>query len=209
LQGVIVAECLIAILVQVACVFGASAFAKVRSAGAYLEFRTGLSRTSLVAPSGLRLVAATLAAAEVTAASVLAAAALLVMTTAQPTARTVSLVGLTVALALTCVLTAGVAVVVRRGVIARCACFGASSASPLGVAHLIRNTVLLAAEVLGLAIARISASSHITPAGTALAVLVGLVAALPLLRWEDLVALFAAMPSTASASPRVDSAPRS
>jgi hypothetical protein len=202
-----VAECLIAILVQAACVFGASAFAKVRSRDAYRQFLAGLSPTSLIAPSRLPLVAAVLAAAELAVASGLAVAALLVMMSS-PAARTTSLTSLLAGAALISVLTIGVAVVVRRGVSARCACFGASSGHPIGVAHLIRNTLLLAAGIAGLAISWISGNWQVTAAGAGIAVLVGMVAALPIVRWEDLADLFRTAPRTASTRPRLD-VPRS
>jgi hypothetical protein len=95
-----------------------------------LRFLAGLGHTSLVAPSRLRLVAAVLAAAEVAVASALAAAALLVMMSS-PAARTANLAGLLAAAALISVLTIGVAVIVRHGVSARCARFGASSGRPI------------------------------------------------------------------------------
>ena len=79
------------------------------------------------------------------------------------------------------VLTAGVAVVVRRGLAVRCACFGAT-ASPLGVTHLVRNAVLLAcagAEAL-------STASGANFAAGLVAAITGAVLAVLIVRLDDL-----------------------
>jgi hypothetical protein len=91
------------------------------------------------------------------------------------------------------VFTAGVALAVRRGTGARCACFGAAE-QPLGARHLVRNGLLLAAvgvAALGIAVA---SAQPLGPAGTAMAVSAGAVGALLLIRLDDLVDLFMPVP---------------
>ena len=73
---------------------------------------------------------------------------------------------------LTATLTAGVAVVIRRGTRARCACFGAGSTRPLGGAHLFRNLALLAVLAFGLASNPLG-HGHPGPAGTLAAAAAG------------------------------------
>ncbi|MFI9592703.1 MauE/DoxX family redox-associated membrane protein [Nonomuraea sp. NPDC052265] len=83
-------------------------------------------------------------------------------------------------------LTAAVVMVVRRGVATPCRCFGGSS-TPLGPQHVVRNVLLLAVALLGLA----STVTH-QPADLVLGALVGVfgaVAGLLMARWDDLVLL--------------------
>ena len=100
-------------------------------------------------------------------------------------------VALAGAAALMAVLTAGVAVAVRRGVTAPCACFGSSGRAPLGGVHLARNAYLLVVLVTGVA----SAGLQRWQPGLAAAVLAasaGGVPALLLTRLDDVAALFRA-----------------
>ncbi|MGW4404820.1 MauE/DoxX family redox-associated membrane protein [Nonomuraea sp. NPDC004702] len=83
-------------------------------------------------------------------------------------------------------LTVAVVLVVRRGAAVSCRCFGAST-TPMGVQHVVRNLVLLAVALLGLA-----GASTPQPADLALAAVVGVfgaVAGLLMSRWDDLTAL--------------------
>jgi hypothetical protein len=93
------------------------------------------------------------------------------------------------AAALTAVLTAGVAVAVRRHVAAPCACFGSSGRAPLSGVHLTRNVCLLAVLVAGAAGAGLERWPP-SPAPAALAAAAGGVSALLLTRLDDLTALF-------------------
>jgi hypothetical protein len=93
------------------------------------------------------------------------------------------------AAALTAVLTAGVAVAVRRGVAAPCACFGSRGRASLSGVHLTRNACLLAVLMAGAAGAGIELSPP-GPAAAALAAVAGGVSALLLTRLDDLAALF-------------------
>lgn len=182
----------VAILILAACVFAASAAAKLRSRAAYRSFRAGLRETALMSERLLPTAVTALPGAEAVTAVGLATAAVLVATAgtgANPAAEA----ALTVACLLTAALTAGVALVIHRGTQARCACFGAGSTRPLGGAHLFRNLALLAVLAGGLASNPLS-HRHPGPVGTLIAVTVGAVAALPFIRWEDLAELFRADP---------------
>lgn len=78
-----------------------------------------------------------------------------------------------------------IAVVLRRGAVVSCPCFGVTR-SPLGPRHLVRNAVLLLAAVVALAGPGSGPlSSEVVPAIGA-----GLVAATVIIRLDDLVALF-------------------
>jgi hypothetical protein len=204
------------VLVMAAAVFGASAGAKLRGPGAFRRFRAAIAGTGLVPRAALPWVTAALAATEAATAAGLLAAAVLVDTPASAglvdTPVSAGLVdasasagvraaqaALAVAAVLTAVLIAGVAVVMRRGVATRCACFGAASGQPLGTTHLVRNIVLLALLLAGLAGSPFASNAAPTGAGAAavtalLTAVVGGTVALVLIRWEDLAALVLPMP---------------
>jgi hypothetical protein len=177
----------IAVLTIAATVYGASAGAKLRGRHAYRSFRAGLAETALVPARRLPVTSAALVGAEAVVAG-LAIAAL--ATTTLPTGAAVVADGaLGGAAMLTSALGAGVAIVIRRGTRARCACFGSSSARPLGGAHLIRNAGLLVVLLAGLVSSELG---HGRPglAMAAVAVAVGGVAGLLLTRFDDLIELF-------------------
>jgi hypothetical protein len=185
------AELVIAALMIAVVTYGMSATAKLRNGQAYRAFRAGLAATALVSRPLTGLVAAVLSAAEVAVAALCVAA--LVMTflsrpgaPADPALTGTALAG---AAALTTVLTAGVAVAVRRGVAAPCACFGSGSRSPLSGVHLARNAFLLAVLVAGAASLGLEPATP-SPAAAALAAAAGGVSALLLTRLDDLTALF-------------------
>ena len=182
-------EVVIAVLSAAGCVYLASSTAKLRGRSAYRSFRAGLTETGLVSRRSLPAAAAALAGGEaLVTVGVLAAAALTAVSA--PGAAAVTACALGLAIALTSVLAAGVAVIVRRGTRARCACFGSASERPLGRPHLARNLGLLALLAAALACA---AHSHGQPpaAGATVAVIGGAVAGILLIRVDDLVALFA------------------
>jgi hypothetical protein len=182
---------LVGILSLVACVFIASAASKLRSRRAFAAFRTGLGETALVPSRRLGITAALLAGAEAVMAALLVAASIL-QGTGNPRAIALTEVALAGAAALVAVLASGVAAVMRRGTAARCACFGASAALPLGRVHLARNLTLLAVIAAGLALGPLVQPA--AAADSAIAGIAGLVLALLIIRWEDLAVLFAPMP---------------
>ncbi len=181
-------ELALAMLALGAWVFTISAAAKVRGRRAYRAFAAGLRESGLVPGRALPATAAALAGGEAAIGAGLAGAVAAELATgrgAVPWAEA----ALALAAALTAVLAAGVAVVVRRGTQASCACFGARPGRPLGRAHLARNLVLLAALGTGLVTSPLAGGSG-PPAAAALGVAAGSVAALVIIRWEDLADLF-------------------
>jgi hypothetical protein len=185
----------------VGCVFAASAVTKLTGRQAYRAFREGLGETGLV-PAHLRpAVTALLPAAEAALAVGLLVAAGLTAVAAPGAARLAEPV-LAAAAGLTAALAVGVAVVVRRGTRARCACFGARSARPLGRVHLARNLCLLAVICAGLATNPLTPAAHpVTGPVAGLAALAGAVAAVLFVRWDELAGLFLPI-AGASAPPR-------
>ncbi len=180
--------------VLAALVFGFSAGSKLGSAAAYRRFRAALASTGLLPgrPRPLRSVlTAGLAAAESVVALSLAFAAILAVIGSGPWV-VVSLLALILACALAGLLIAGVAVLVRRGVLARCACFGGTASEPIGVVHLARNLTLLAVLLAGLLAVGLAGAGRGGPepaAGVVMAVVAGGCGALLIARWEDLAVL--------------------
>jgi hypothetical protein len=86
-----------------------------------------------------------------------------------------------------------IAVTSRSGVSVSCRCFGASS-SPVGGRHLLRNSLLLVATISGLVASVAGRQGPATPAGVAIAAGTAVVAAVLLIRFDDLFELF--RPST-------------
>jgi hypothetical protein len=188
----------VAVLSLTACVFGASAASKLSGAKAYRLFRDSLLATKLLPRHRLSAVAAVLAGAEVLAAAGLAAAAVLVAASV-PGAISLAESALAVTALLIALLAAGVAVVIRRGTQAPCACFGPSRGRPLGRAHLVRNLSLLALICAGLAGVPL-AHGRPTVAGAVLGAIAGAIAALLFIRWDDLAELFTpSMPAAQTA----------
>jgi hypothetical protein len=175
-------------------VFAASSASKLRSRSAYQAFRVGLRETRLVPERRLAATTAALAGAEAVVAVVLVAAAVIVSVGAAG-ATALGLIALSAAASLTAVLAVGVATVVRRGISARCACFGAG-ARQLSRLHLVRNLCLLAVQAAGLALAPLARRP--APATATIAAVAGLVFALVFIRWEDIASLFAPLPSAAA-----------
>jgi hypothetical protein len=175
------------------CVFVVSSIGKVSGRRAYHSFRDQLAETGLIPKSMLRATAASLAGTEAAvAAALLSADALIVAAT--PGAAWLAESALIVTAALTATLALGVAAVIRRGTTVRCACFGAQSARPLGPVHLARNLSLLAVICAGLVAAPL-ASGRPWPPAAALAALAGAITALLFVRWDDIAALFAPLPT--------------
>ena len=114
-----------------------------------------------------------------------------------PAGPVVRLGGPVVAAALLGVLTGGIALAVRRGTSAPCACFGAST-RPLGGRHLVRNAILL----LVAAGALVTPAGPAVPAGALLGAAAGALAAVLLIRLDDLVELLAPARPLSPATPR-------
>lgn len=184
----------VGVCAMAACVFGGSAAGKIRSRAAYRAYRAGLGANQLVPGYLLGTVAAVLAACEALTAAWLAGCTVLL---AAFDGRAFALLGesaLAAATFLTATLTAGVTVAIRRGRAAPCPCFGVKSPRPLGPAHLLRNLVLLAAVVSGLALEPV-ASRHPTLGGLAVALCTAGVTAMLIIRWEDLAEVFTPTPT--------------
>jgi hypothetical protein len=190
-----------AVLSLAACVLAASTAAKLKSRKAYRLFRHGLGETRLLPARLLSAAAAGLASAEAVIAATLIAAAVLTAA-AGPSAIPVAELALAATAFLTSVLAVGIAVVIRHGTPAPCACFGANSGRPLGRTHLVRNLSLLALTCAGL-VGDLLAPGHPAVVGAVLAAGAGAVAALLFIHWDDLTELFAPIPPSLGATPAV------
>jgi hypothetical protein len=185
------------VLVMTAAVFGASAGTKLRGPSAFRRFRAAIAATGLVPRFALPWVTAALAVTEAGAAAGLVVAAALVDSPASTVPASAGVLVAQAALAVAAVLTAmlitGVAVVIHRGVAARCACFGAASGQPLAGTHLVRNVVLMVLLLAGLAGSLFARHAPATPGVLAvtavLTAVVGGTIGLVLIRWEDLAVL--------------------
>jgi methylamine utilization protein MauE len=186
------AELVFGVLITAACVYGASAAAKLRGRRAYLAFRNGLGEASLIPQRLLPVSAGILAGCEAASSASLVTGAALTAA-GLPGAAMLSALALGGSVLLTAALAAGVAVVIRRGIPARCACFGAASAGTLGASHLARNMSLLALLAAGLA-ADQAVHGRAGPAGIGVAAVGGIATALLLIRFDDLVTVFTPVP---------------
>lgn len=97
-----------------------------------------------------------------------------------------TLYGLALACALLVTFTVAIALALNRGQRAPCRCFG-TSAAPLGARHLVRNSLLIIATALG---GLLPAGSPAL-AGVAVAAAAGLVCAILIASFDDIVDLFA------------------
>ncbi|MEV1329257.1 MauE/DoxX family redox-associated membrane protein [Micromonospora costi] len=162
-----------------ALVFLASAVGKLRGRPAVRAFVDSLRAMDLL-PAGLVVpVAAVVVTAE--------AAVPLLLVPLPGAALTTA--GFAVAVALLAAFTVAVAAVLRRGTPASCRCFGEAAAAPFGRRHLVRNIALTVLAGTG------AYASLADPAATArtavLSVPLGVVAALVVVRLDDIAALFA------------------
>ncbi|MFF5227950.1 MauE/DoxX family redox-associated membrane protein [Dactylosporangium sp. NPDC000521] len=174
------------------CVFAASAWSKLRSRAAQQAFAESLRPVPFV-PAGHVSAVATVATVAEAGLMVGLGAAVVVLVGGWPAARPLVMVVLALTGVLLAVLTTGVALVVRRGTGARCACFGAAE-RPLSARHLVRNGLLLAAAGVAAAGVAVARTQHLDPAGTAVALTAGAVCGLLVIRLDDLVDLFAPAP---------------
>lgn len=164
--------------VLIGVVFLVSAASKLRNRSAFDAFAAGLRATRLVSGRTARWIGSLTVAAE----------AGVVLLLAVPLT---TLGGYLLAAALLVVFIGGIALTMRRGVVATCPCFGAST-TRLGGRHLARNAVLLAVAVAGLAAGLAAGGSGSGEwAGLLLAGVTGAVAAAVVVRLDDIVELFA------------------
>ncbi|MFE5086843.1 MauE/DoxX family redox-associated membrane protein [Streptomyces mirabilis] len=97
--------------------------------------------------------------------------------------------GFVLTLLLLAAFTIGIVRTLRSGTKASCACFGASTA-PIGRRHVVRNTVLLALAVCGLAAALAGTPAPTQAAGVLIAAFGALVGALLVIFTDELGTLF-------------------
>ncbi len=161
-------------------VFIVSAVSKLRSSTAFAAFTGSVGDMSLVPHALARPIALVVPIGEV-----LAAVLLLIPAT--------TFAGAVTALVLLTVFTTAITLVLRRGRVASCRCFGASE-RPFGSRHLVRNALLIAVA-LAAAATSASAPGPAQPAAVLLAVCTGTLGALLVVMFDELVELFA--PSTA------------
>jgi uncharacterized membrane protein YphA (DoxX/SURF4 family) len=163
-------------------VFVVSAFGKVRSRQAFREFVTS---TAALVPRRGRALSPVVVAAEL---------AVPVLLAVPVTVRT----GFGLAAVLLAAFAVAIAAAVRRGVRTSCRCFGASTA-PLGTRHVVRNAGLFAVAAVG---ALLGPGRPAELAGVAIAAIAAVVLAALVTRLDDLVELFAPMPTSGGRSSR-------
>lgn len=190
-------ELAVAVLAVAATVYGTSATAKLRSDKSYQAFKAGLAETMLIPRRRLSLAAGALVVAEAVVAILSGAGALSAAFRHAPGA--IAEAPLAGGALLTSLLAGGIWVVLRRGTIARCACFGPGVARELGRALLVRNLLLLTMVLAGL-IGSSVWQSQASVAEVAVAAAAGVVAGLLLVRFDDLVALFMPIPASPGGS---------
>jgi hypothetical protein len=189
-------------LAGLAVIFGVSAFGKARSRAAMRSFATSL-RGWRVLPGPLAgPVAVVVTCAEIAVvAGALVSLAISMSGMAPATgAAWRSLVVGTLGLAaiLLTGLSVGIALALRRGPGATCACFGATE-RPLNAGHLLRDVILVVISIVGIALAVGAGSRAAVPPGTIVAVFAGGVAGLVVARLDDLIDLFGSGPPAGSA----------
>jgi hypothetical protein len=180
-----VSEFVAGVCAMTACVFGASAAAKIRSRAAYRAYRAGLGAIHLMPGYLLTTAAAVLAVGEALTAAWLTGCTALLAAQGDHASALLAESALATATLLTATLTVGITVAIRRGSPAPCPCFGVRSPRPTGPAHLLRNLVLLSAVVSGLTLGP-TVRQPPTPAGLTLALGTAVVAAMLIIRWEDI-----------------------
>ncbi|MFG1923028.1 MauE/DoxX family redox-associated membrane protein [Cryptosporangium sp. NPDC048952] len=177
----------VGLVAALAVIFGVSAFGKARSRAALRGFTTSLRGWRVVPVPLVGAVAVAVAGLEIV---VVAGALAALATSAAGSAWRPFAVGtLGLSAILLAGLSGGIALALRRGPGATCACFGATE-RPLNAGHLWRDVVLVLACAVGVALA-VGAGSHATdPAGTIVATFAGAVVGLLVARLDDLIDLF-------------------
>jgi hypothetical protein len=176
------------LLASLWCVFAASGWGKIRSRATLRAFADSLRPLPFVPARLVVPVAATVTAVEL--ALVLGLAwSIAAIAAGWSSAQAGAVVVLGLTLALLAVLTTGVVLAVRRDTGARCACFGANQ-QPLSRRHVVRNTVLLAIAAAALLLVAATRPHPLELAGVLIALVAGALAAVFLIRLDDLVDLF-------------------
>jgi hypothetical protein len=157
-------------------VFFFSIAGKVRNRHAYDEFVSSVIAMQVLPQPWTRLAAIATIAAEV------ATLVLLAIPATVPA-------GFLVAAGLLTVFTSAILTAIRRGRGAPCRCFGAST-TPLGRIHVVRNLVLLAACLVGLASIANGSGNAPHPSGLLISLGAAAITLLFVLRLDDLVSLF-------------------
>ncbi|GAA2355668.1 hypothetical protein Cme02nite_48400 [Catellatospora methionotrophica] len=165
----------IAVRCLLGVVFLAAAAGKLRSRERRREFADSVYAVGLLARWAVTPIAVTVPAVEL---------AVPVLLAWPPTV----LLGYVLAGLLLAVFCVAIAAVLRHRRTVVCRCFGAAG-SPLGRRHLARNGLLLALTAVGVAVT--GSGGAVAPAGVLLAVAAAGVAALLLIRFDDLADLFA------------------
>ncbi|MFF5209760.1 MauE/DoxX family redox-associated membrane protein [Streptosporangium sp. NPDC000396] len=167
-------------------VFAVAAVNKLSGRRRFNAFVWSLRRMEVVPEGLVRPAALVSAAAEV----------VIVLLLAVP-ANVPGMAGFAVAAGLLTAFTVGIAMSLKRGNKEPCACFGRSE-TPLGAGHVVRNLLLIAVTLLGLAAS--AAGGHAELGEAAIGALAGLVLGALVTAFDDIVALF--RPTSAPASPR-------
>jgi hypothetical protein len=176
-----------------AVVFGVSAFGKARHPRATRAFATSLRGWRVVPDRLVATVAVAVIGLEI---AVVAGAIASLATTATGEAwRPVAVATLVVAAFLLTALTVGIALALRHGPGAACACFGTTE-RPLNAGHLVRDVVLLLTSVGGIVLATGADNRPTGLAGAIVAVAAGAVAGWLVVRLDDLIDLFASGPAS-------------
>jgi len=156
-------------------VFVVALAGKLSGKDAFAAFTRSLRQMSVI-PQGTVAVAAR--------ASV-AAEALVIVLLAIPL-RGAGAAGFAVAAGLLAVFTGAIVLSLRRGNVAPCRCFGASS-TPLGARHVVRNVVLISLALLGFGAALAPGPADL--AGLLVAGAAGVVAGVTVTAFDDIAAL--------------------
>jgi hypothetical protein len=163
-----------------ALVFVISSVSKLRGT-AFRAFVSSLRRLPVVPDRWARLVAVVVVATEVAIPLLLAMQAM-------------ALAGFALAASLLTAFAVGIAVSVRKGAPVSCRCFGPSD-TPLGARHVVRNTILIAVAVTGSLAMVAGGPPDLHPALTVIALTAAACVAALIVRFDDLVELFAGPPS--------------
>jgi hypothetical protein len=157
----------------VAVVFAISAAGKLRTSAVRAAFRRSVADMAVLPARAVGPVATAVPIAE---------AATVVLIVVPATAA----LGCVLALVLLAAFTTGIAIVLRRGTRAGCLCFGTTE-RPYGPHHLVRNGLLAAAALGG----AVTAGHPTDPPAALIAIAAGVLAALVLVTFDELLDLFA------------------
>jgi hypothetical protein len=169
-------------------VFTVSASSKVRSAAARRAFSASLRAAGLVAPRLAGPVAVAIGVAE---SGIMLGLGWAVVSTVAPLpgGYQIGFATLSAAALVLAVLSCGVALALRRGTNAHCACFGATE-RPLRGLHLVRNGVLLLVAASALVFLVITRGDDVESVGAVLGMTSGAIAGAVVIRLDDVVDLF-------------------